>query len=57
MARSQIKKTGEAGDILALIGLVISYVHLAVSALLLIFFFGLVIAFLTAVFHAAATGG
>jgi Domain of unknown function (DUF4190) len=56
MARSQIKKTGEGGATLALIGLIISYVHLAVSVLLLIFLFGLIIAFVTAIFHAAAGG-
>ena len=57
MARSQIKRTGEDGAILALIGLIISYVHLALSALVLIFFFGLFVAFITAIFHAAATSG
>jgi hypothetical protein len=57
MARSQIKRTGEDGAILALIGLIISYVHLALSALVLIFFFGLVVALFTAIFHAAATSG
>jgi Domain of unknown function (DUF4190) len=55
MARSQIKKTGEDGATLALIGLIISYVHLAVSALLVIFLFGLIVAFLTAIFHAVAS--
>jgi hypothetical protein len=44
MARRQIRSTGERGDGFALAGLIISYVHLAVSALLLIFFFGLIIA-------------
>ncbi|HSS93024.1 MAG TPA: DUF4190 domain-containing protein [Candidatus Dormibacteraeota bacterium] len=44
MARSQIRKTGEAGAGFALAGLIISYVHLAVTAILLIFFFGLIIA-------------
>jgi Domain of unknown function (DUF4190) len=57
MARSQIKKTGEDGATLALIGLIISYIHLVVTALLLIFLFGVIVAFLTAIFHAAASGG
>jgi hypothetical protein len=57
MARSQIKQTGEDGATLALIGLIISYVHLAVIALIVIFLFGLVVAFLTAIFHGVAAGG
>jgi Domain of unknown function (DUF4190) len=57
MARNQIKKTGEDGAVLALIGLIISYVHLVVTALVVIFLFGVVVAFLTAIFHAAASGG
>jgi len=57
MARSQIKRTGEDGATLALIGLIISYVHLAISALLVIFLFGLIVAFLGAIFHAVASGG
>jgi hypothetical protein len=57
MARAQIKKTGEDGATLALIGLVISYIHLVVSALLLIFLFGLIVAFITAFFHAATSSG
>jgi hypothetical protein len=44
MARAQIRKTGETGAGFALAGLIISYVHLAVTAILLIFFFGLIIA-------------
>jgi Domain of unknown function (DUF4190) len=57
MARAQIKKTGEDGAVLALIGLIISYVHLVVTALVVIFLFGLIVAFLTAIFHAATTSG
>ena len=57
MARHQIKETGEDGAVLALIGLIISYVHLAVTALVVIFLFGVVVAFLTAIFHAAASRG
>ena len=57
MARAQIKKTGEDGATLALIGLVISYIHLVLSVLLLIFLFGLIVAFITAVFHAATSSG
>jgi uncharacterized protein DUF4190 len=55
MARRQIRQTGERGDGLALAGLIISYVHLALSALILIFFFGLIIAALGA-FFAAVSG-
>ena len=57
MARAQIKRTGEEGGILALIGLIISYLHIAVTVLVVIFLFGLVVAFLTFIFHAVATGG
>jgi hypothetical protein len=52
MARSQIKKTGEGGAGLALAGLIISYVHLAISALVFIFFFGLIIAVIGGLFVA-----
>jgi uncharacterized protein DUF4190 len=55
MARRQIRQTGERGDGFALAGLIISYVHLALSALLLIFFFGLIIAAFAA-FLAAVSG-
>ena len=55
MARSQIKKTGEGGAGLALAGLIISYVHLAISVLVFIFFFGLIIAIIGGLF--AAGGG
>ena len=57
MARAQIRRTGEDGATLALIGLIISYVHVVVSALVLVFFFGVVLAILAAIFHAVATGG
>ena len=57
MARSQIKKTGEDGATVALVGLVISYIHLAISALIVIFLFGVIVAFVTAIFHAAASSG
>jgi|ERR1035437_3715974 hypothetical protein len=53
MARAQIKQTGEDGATLALIGLIISYIHLAVSVLVVIILFGVIVALLTAVFHAA----
>jgi len=36
MARRQIKQTGEAGDGLAFIGLILGYVHLALLALVLV---------------------
>jgi hypothetical protein len=55
MARSQIKKTGESGDGLAIAGLIISYVHLALTVLVVIFFFGLILAFVAGVFGAAST--
>ena len=54
MARAEIRKTGEGGAGLALAGLIISYVHLAVIAILLIFFFGLIIAFIAGVFGAVS---
>ncbi len=54
MARRQIRQTGERGDGFALAGLIISYVHLALSALLLIFFFGLIIAAFAAVLAAVS---
>ena len=57
MARAQIRRTGEDGATLALIGLIISYVHVVVTALVVIFFFGVVLAILAAIFHAVATGG
>jgi Domain of unknown function (DUF4190) len=57
MARAEIRRTGEEGATLALIGLIISYVHIAISALIIIFFFGVVIAFLAAILHFVATSG
>jgi uncharacterized protein DUF4190 len=55
MARRQIRSTGEKGDGFALAGLIISYVHLALSVLVFIFFFGVIIAAIAAIL-AAATG-
>lgn len=55
MARSQIKKTGERGDGLALAGLIISYVHLALTVLVVIFFFSLIVAFIVGIFGATST--
>lgn len=57
MARSQIRQTGEDGATLALVGLIISYVHLVLTVLAIIFLFGLIVAFVTALIHAAAAGG
>ncbi|HVC75722.1 MAG TPA: DUF4190 domain-containing protein [Candidatus Micrarchaeaceae archaeon] len=58
MARGEIRRTGEEGATLALIGLIISYVQVAVIALITIFFFGVVVAFLAAIFHfIAASAG
>lgn len=57
MARAEIRRTGEDGATLALIGLIISYVHIAVSALIVVFFFGVVLAFLAAIFHGVVTSG
>ena len=55
MARRQIRETGERGDGFALAGLIISYVHLAFTVLVFIFFFGLIVAALAAIL-AVATG-
>jgi len=55
MARSQIKRTGERGDGLAIAGLIISYVHLALTVLVVIFFFGLILAFIAGIFGATST--
>src|SRR5260221_13152849 len=49
MARAEIRRTGEDGATLALIGLIISYVHVAVSALIIIFFFSVVMAILATI--------
>ncbi|HEX3508067.1 MAG TPA: DUF4190 domain-containing protein [Candidatus Dormibacteraeota bacterium] len=57
MARAEIKRTGEEGATLALIGLIISYVHIAVTALVVIFFFGVVVAILAAILHGVVTAG
>ncbi|HEY2597664.1 MAG TPA: DUF4190 domain-containing protein [Candidatus Dormibacteraeota bacterium] len=57
MARAEIRRTGEEGATLALIGLIISYVHIAVSALIVIFFFGVVMAILVAILHGVVTSG
>jgi hypothetical protein len=57
MARAQIKQTGEDGATLALIGLIISYIHLAISVLVVIVLFSVIVAVLTAVFHAATAAG
>jgi Domain of unknown function (DUF4190) len=56
IARRQIRQTGERGDGFALAGLIISYVHLALTALFVILFFGIIIAAIAALL-AAATGG
>src|SRR5260370_26444470 len=44
MARGQIRKTGEGGDQLALAVLIISYIHLALYLIAVIFFFVLFLA-------------
>jgi hypothetical protein len=54
MARRQIRQTGERGDGFALAGLIISYVHLALTALALILFFGLIVAAFAAILAAAS---
>ncbi len=54
MARRQIRQTGERGDGFALAGLIISYVHLALTALVLIFFFGAIIAAIAFILAAAS---
>jgi hypothetical protein len=53
LARGQIRKSGESGAQLALAGLIISYIHLALSLIAGIFFFGLFIAFFTGAFGGA----
>jgi hypothetical protein len=50
MARGQIRRTGEGGGGFALAGLIISYAHLAISALVFIFFFGLIVAAIAGLF-------
>jgi hypothetical protein len=52
MARGQIKQTGEEGGSLALIGLIISYVHLVITVIVVIFFFGVIVTFLALLLHA-----
>ena len=54
MARRQIRQTGERGDGFALAGLIISYVHLVLTALVLIFFFGAIIAAIAFILAAAS---
>jgi len=51
MARGQIRKSGEGGAQLALAGLIISYIHLALSLIVIVFFFGLFIAALSGGFR------
>jgi hypothetical protein len=57
MARGQIRRTGEPGMGMATAGMVIGYIHIALIAVVFVFFFGVVIAVLTAVFSSAASGG
>jgi Domain of unknown function (DUF4190) len=54
MARRQIRQTGERGDGFALAGLIISYVHLALTALFLFLFFGAIIAGIAFILAAAS---
>ncbi|HEY3194923.1 MAG TPA: DUF4190 domain-containing protein [Candidatus Dormibacteraeota bacterium] len=56
VARGQIKKTGEQGAGMALAGLIIGYVHLAILALVFIFFFGFVVAVLGAIIASSTQG-
>lgn len=42
LAKSQIKQSGEDGDSMALAGLIIGYIGLAIFALIAIFYFGLI---------------
>ena len=57
MARRQIRQTGEGGMGLATAGLVIGYIHLALIAVVFVFFFGLVMAVFAGIFGAVSTGG
>jgi hypothetical protein len=52
MARAQIRRTGEGGGGFALAGLIISYAHLAITALVFILFFGLIMAAIAGLFAA-----
>ena len=52
MARAQIKQTGEDGGTLALVGLIISYAHLVISAIILFVFFSAIVAFFVFLLHA-----
>jgi uncharacterized protein DUF4190 len=54
MARRQIKQTGEGGAELALIGLIISYAHLAIATIVAILYFSFIVAWLALVFHAGS---
>ncbi len=55
IALGQIKRTGEPGRGFAIAGLIIGYAHLAVLALLLIFFFTFFLAIIGGIFAVAST--
>jgi hypothetical protein len=57
VARNQIKQTGEGGSGLAITGMIIGYIHIAILGLIFVFFFGLVMAILTGMFGAISRGG
>jgi Domain of unknown function (DUF4190) len=56
-ARSQIRRSAEAGAGLALAGLILGYLHLAVTVLLIALFFGVVVSVLSVIGYAASHGG
>jgi Domain of unknown function (DUF4190) len=56
MARNQIKQTGERGMGIATAGMVIGIIHLALIALVVIFFFGVILTLLGFLIHAASGG-
>jgi Domain of unknown function (DUF4190) len=57
VARRQIKQTGEGGSGIAVAGMIIGYVHIAILGLIFVFFFGLIMATLAAMFGAFSSGG
>lgn len=57
IARSQIRQTGEQGDNLALIGLVLGYVHLVVVVLVVALVFLLFFGVLAAILATRSTSG
>jgi hypothetical protein len=57
MARSENRKTGQGGSGLALAGLLLGYLHLLLTLLLIIFFFGALVTLLGIIGYAVTHGG